>query len=270
MVNFICSFFTFLKDVIKDRRILWSLAKNDFKAHFASSLLGGFWAFAHPLVILLVFWFVFQVGFKNPPIDSVPFIVWFAPAYLIWAFFSEALLAGTNCVPEYSYLVKKVNFRVSIIPIGKIISSSFIHMVFIGFIFFLLLVYKIPLSIYNLQVIYYFLCTCFLLLGLNWLFSAMVPFVQDVSSIVGIATQVGFWITPIFWSPDNMNPIVQNILKINPMFYICRGYRDSFIDHVWFWQRGFTNLSFWLVSIICFILGAYLFKKLRPQFADVL
>ena len=130
-------FFTFLRDIIKDRSILWSLAKNDFKSRFAASLLGAFWAFAQPLVTLLVFWFVFQVGFKNPPVSDVPFIVWFAPAYLVWAFFSEAVTAGTNCLVEYSYLVKKVNFRVSIIPIGKIISSAFIHLAFIVFIFFL-------------------------------------------------------------------------------------------------------------------------------------
>lgn len=54
------SFFTFIKDIIKERGILWSLAKNDFKSRFASSMLGAFWAFAQPMVTLLVFWFVFQ------------------------------------------------------------------------------------------------------------------------------------------------------------------------------------------------------------------
>lgn len=269
-MNFIIGFFTFLKDIFTDRKVLWTLAKNDFKARFAASFLGGFWAFAQPLITLLVFWFVFQVGFKNPPVSDVPFIVWLTPAYLVWAFFSEALASGTSCMIEYSYLVKKVNFRVSMIPIGKIISSAFIHLGFIVFIFFLLIVYRIPLSVYNIQVLYYFLCTCFLLLGLDWMLSAIMPFAKDVSSIVNIIIQIGFWVTPIFWTPDNMSPAVQNILKINPMFYICRGYRDSFIDHVWFWQRGFTNFLFWLVSVLCFVLGAYLFKKLRPQFADVL
>ena len=269
-MSFIKGFFAFLRDIIKDRRILWTLAKNDFKARFAASFLGGFWAFAQPLVTLLVLWFVFEVGFRNPPISNVPFIVWLTPAYLVWSFFSEALVAGANCIQEYSYLVKKVNFRVSMIPIGKIISSAFIHLGFIIFIFFLLIVYRIPLSIYNLQVFYYFLCAAFLLLGMCWMLSAITPFVKDVSSIVSIFIQIGFWMTPIFWLPDNMSPKVQTLLKINPMFYICRGYRDSFIDHVWFWQRGFTNWEFWFIAVLFFAFGAYLFKKLRPQFADVL
>lgn len=264
------NFITFFCDIIKSRGILWGLSKNDFKARFASSFLGILWAFIQPLVTVLVFWFVFEVGFKNPPINDVPFIVWFTPAYLSWAFFSETLIAGTNCLNEYSYLVKKVNFRVSIIPIVKIISSAFVHMAFIVFIFFLLWACGVPFSIYNVQVLYYFFCTCVLLLGLVWLLSAIAPFVKDTVNIVSVFIQIGFWLTPIFWSPDTMSPWVQAVLKFNPMFYICRGYRDSFIDHAWFWQRGYTNVFFWGVTALLFLGGAYLFKKLRPQLADVL
>ena len=263
-------FMTFFSDIFKDRKILWGLAKNDLKSKFAYSLLGTVWAFVQPLITLLVMWYVFQVGFKNAPVNDVPFIVWFAPAYLVWSFFSETLTSGTNCLMEYSYLVKKVNFRVSMIPMVKIISSAFVHVGFILFIVVMLILCKVPLSIYNIQVIYYFGATCFFLLGLCWMLAALAPFVKDVVNIVGVLIQIGFWATPIFWSPEGMSQKVQMILKLNTMFYICRGYRDCFIDHIWFWQRGYTNLFFWGVSILCFVVGAYLFKKLRPQFADVL
>lgn len=263
-------FFTFLSDVFHDRTILWRLALNDLKAKFASSFLGIIWAFIQPLVTILVFWFVFEVGFRNPPVSNVPFIVWFVPAYLSWSFFSEALISGTNCLMEYSYLVKKVNFRVSVIPVVKIMSSAFVHLGFILFIFLILFVYELPCTPHNLQVIYYFFCLCFLLLGLCWLLAAVAPFVKDTTNIVNVFIQIGFWMTPILWDPDTMNPLVRNILKLNPMFYICRGYRDCFVDHIWFWQRGYTNVFFWIETIVLFLMGAYLFKKLRPQFADVL
>ena len=260
----------FLKGIFNDRKILWELAKNDFKARFANALLGGFWAFAQPLVTLLVFWFVFELGFKNPPVSDVPFIVWLTPAYLAWTFFSEGLSSGTNCLMEYGYLVKKVNFHVSLIPLVKILSSAFIHIAFIAFIFFMLIVCGIPLSIYNLQVFYYFACTCILLVGLNWILSAIAPFIKDVVSIVNIIIQIGFWATPIFWSPEGMSQIVQVILHLNPMFYICRGYRDCFVDHVWFWKRPMSTIFFWCVAPLCVMFGALIFRKLRPQFADVL
>lgn len=269
-MDHIKGFQNFLTDIIRDRKVLWGLAKNDFKARFASSFLGGAWSFIQPLVTLLVFWFVFEAGFKNAPVNGVPFIVWLTPAHLAWTFFSETLVGGTNCLMEYGYLVKKVNFRVSMLPIVKIISNMFVHAGFILFIFFLLICNHVPLDIHNIQVFYYFACMCIFLLGLCWLLSAIAPFVKDVVNFVNVFIQIGFWMTPIFWSPDNMSAWVQQILKLNPMFYICRGYRDSFIDHIWFWQRGYTNLFFWSVTAIVFVAGAVLFKKLRPQFADVL
>lgn len=263
-------FTNFFIDIIKNKEILWRLSLNDFKARFASSILGVVWAFVQPLLTIFVFWFVFQVGFKTAPIDDAPFIVWLVPAYLVWAFFADSLSSVTNCLVEYKYLVKKVNFRVSMIPLVKIISSSYVHLVFLLFIIFICYYYGIGFSIYNIQVVYYFLCTVILLVGLGWLLSALAAFVSDTSNIVNVFIQIGFWATPIFWSPDTMSMRVQMVLKLNPMFYICRGYRDSFIDHVWFWQRGYTNAYFWIVTMILFVLGAIVFRKLRPHFADVL
>lgn len=269
-MDIIRGFLNFLLDIIKNKQVLWALAKNDFKSRFLTSFLGIIWAFVQPLVTILVFWFVFQVGFKSAPINDIPFIVWFTPAFLIWSYFTEGLNASTNSLREYSYLVKKVNFRVSMIPLVKIMSSSFVHITFVGLIFLQIWYYDIGFSIYNLQVVYYFVCTVILLMGLGWLLSSVAVFTGDVSNIVNVFIQIGFWMTPIFWSPDNMSPIVQQVLKLNPMFYICRGYRDTFIDHTWFWQRGYTNLFFWVVTICLFFIGALIFKRLRPHFADVL
>lgn len=82
--------------------------------------------------------------------------------------------------------------------------------------------------------------------------------------------QIGFWATPIFWNPDKMEPWVAKILKINPIYYIVRGYRDSFVYNIPFWQRINTSIYFWSVTIILFIVGAVIFKKLRPHLADEL
>ena len=68
-----------LREGWKNRRMFWELSKNDFRARFASACLGSVWAYLQPLVTILVFWFIFQVGFKNPPVEGIPFIVWFVP-----------------------------------------------------------------------------------------------------------------------------------------------------------------------------------------------
>lgn len=262
--------FNFFGDLYESRYTLMGLAKNDFKARFAKSFLGILWAFIQPLVTLLVMWFVFQAGFKNAPVDDVAFMAWLTPAYLVWAFFSEALISVTNSLSEYQYLLKQVNFRTSIIPLVKIISSSFVHIAFIFFIFLVLAVYKIPFSIYNIQVVYYFLCVVVLLVGMGWLLSALSVFIPDVANIVNVVIQIGFWATPIFWVDTGMTPAVKLILQINPMYYICQGYRDSFITHVWFWERIRTSIMFWGITGIFFVAGVLVFRKLRPYLVDVL
>ena len=108
---------SYINGIYKDKSIIIGLAKNDFKARFSTSFLGIIWAFIQPLVTILVMWYVFQVGFRNPPIDEYPFIVWFVPAYLAWSFFADAFINVTNSFEEYQYLLKQVNFRVSINPL---------------------------------------------------------------------------------------------------------------------------------------------------------
>lgn len=260
----------YLKDLYQNRGVIIGLAKNDFKARFATSYLGMVWAYIQPLITIIVMWFVFQVGFKNPPVDDVPFVAWFVPAYLVWSFFSEAVTSVTNSFMEYQYLLKQVNFRVSVIPFIKISSSSFVHLAFIVFIYFVMLFYKMPITLYSIQVVYYFLCTVILLLALGWLLATLQVFIPDTASVVGLIVQIGFWATPIFWSPDKVTPAVQTILKLNPMYYICQGYRESFLEQVFFWNHPYMTIAFWLEVLVLLIAGTITFKKLRPYLVDLI
>ncbi len=79
--------------------------------------------------------FVFQVGFKAQPVDNFPFILWLVAGMLPWFFFADAISTGTNSIIENSYLVKKVVFRVSLLPIIKLLSALSIHLFFIFFMY---------------------------------------------------------------------------------------------------------------------------------------
>lgn len=261
---------SYIKDLYQNRFVIIGLAKNDFKARFATSYLGIVWAYIQPLITVLVMWYVFQIGFKNPPVDDIPFVVWFVPAYLVWSFFSEAVISVTNSFMEYQYLLKQVNFRVSVIPFIKIISSSFVHLAFIFFIYLIMFFYKMPITLYSIQVVYYFVCTVMLLLALGWLLATLQVFIPDTGSLVNILVQIGFWATPIFWSPDRVTPTVQNILKLNPMYYICQGYRESFLEQVYFWDHPYMTLVFWIEVIVLLLAGTVTFKKLRPYLVDLI
>ncbi len=260
----------FLIDIVKSRKIIFELSKKDLQNRYLGSHLGIIWAFIQPMITIFIFWFVFQVGFKSAPVDNFPYVLWLVCGMVPWFFFSEGLQSATNSILDNSYLVKKVVFRVSTLPIIRILSSLLIHTFFILVIFIMFLIYGYKPSIYNLQVFYYLICTITLLLGLSWIASALVVFIRDLGNIISILIQFGFWLTPIFWSFKIMPEKYHFILKLNPLYYIVEGFRDTFINHIWFWQHYNVTISFWSITLTLLIIGVILFKRLRPHFADVL
>ena len=232
--------------------------------------MGIIWAFIQPLAMLLILWFVFDVGFKQKPINDVPFIIWLSTAYIPWVFFAGSINSSTFSILSNKFLIKQINFRVSILPIVSVFSEWMLHIFFLLMLFVMLLLYEIPINLYSLQVFYYMFAMIVLLLGSGWLLSSVNVFSKDVGHIIGIFVQFGFWLTPIFWKIEFVPESYRWIVKLNPMFYIIEGYRDSLINQVWFWEHPVRSCYFWIVTSIIFVVGVLAFKKLRPHFTDVL
>jgi len=260
----------FLKALLQNKGLLWSLTKNDFKQRYLGNVLGIAWAFIQPTATVAIFWFVFQVGFKSQPVDNFPFILWLVAGIFPWFFFSESLSAGTNSILANSFLVKKVLFRVSLLPIVPLLSALVIHLFFIFVMFCMFIYYGYMPNIYWIQIIYYLFAACILLLGLSWVTSSIVVFFRDMGQFITMVLQFGFWLTPIFWSFKTIPEQYHWIIKLNPLVYIIEGYRNSMIYHKWFWEDMNMTIYFWVVTLIIFAIGALTFKKLRPHFADVL
>ena len=264
------AFFNFLFDLYRSRALILQLTNRDFKSRYLGSYLGLLWAFIQPTVTILIFWFVFQVGFKSAPVDNFPFLIWLVIGLTPWFFIADSISSATGSIVESSFLVKKVVFRVSMLPIVKILSALVIHVFFIIAILLLCFLYEVYPSVYSVQVLYYSFSMFVMLLGLSWLTSALIIFLKDVSQVVAMFLQFGFWVTPIFWSINNIPDKFHFYIKLNPIFYIIQGYRDSFIEQVWFWERPLYSVYYWGVTATIFVVGAVVFNRLRPHFADVL
>jgi lipopolysaccharide transport system permease protein/teichoic acid transport system permease protein len=228
------------------------------------------WAFIQPTVTILIFWFVFEVGFKSAPVGNFPFILWLITGILPWFFIADTLSSATSSIVENSFLVKKVVFRVSMLPIVKLLSAMVIHLFFVLVIFLFFMAYGIRPTLYSLQVIYYGFAMIVLLLGLSWMTSALIIFLKDVGQIVAMCLQFGFWLTPIFWGIGMVPEKYHFFIKLNPVYYVIQGYRDSFIHKVWFWEHPLYSAYYWGIAATAFVLGAVVFNRLRPHFADVL
>ena len=264
-------------ELYQNRKLIWKLAKNDFKTRFAGSYLGIFWGFVPPIITVLLYWFVFGVVMPNRATNikgdmELPYILWLIVGIVPWFYFSEAISGGTNALLEYNYLVKKVVFKISILPIIKILSALFVHAFFICFTMILLACYGFFPDLYTLQLIYYSFCMFMFVLGLSYITCSLVVFFRDLGQMIAIALQVGIWATPILWNLHLLDnkPVLKFIIKLNPMTYIVEGYRGAIFDKIGFWETFYSTAYFWILTAVTFAVGALVFKRLKIHFADVL
>ena len=264
------------KELIQSRELIWKLAKNDFKKRYAGSYLGFVWALVQPVVTVLMYWIVFDVVFntRSEMVSSgveVPYVLFLTAGLVPWFYFSEAITNGTNALLEYSYLVKKVVFNISILPIIKLIAATFIHVFFVAVLILVSVIYGYYPTLYTLQVVYYSFCLFVLVLAMSYCTCAVVIFFRDLAQIINIGLQVGMWATPILWNIGMIgDDRFVTLLKLNPLVYIVNGYRNAIYGDEWFFEHFYSSTYFWIFTVTLFCIGSLIFKRLKVHFADVL
>lgn len=264
-------------ELYDNRRLIWKLAKNDFKKRYAGSYLGFIWAMIQPVVTVVMYWFVFDnfFGQKAQMLStgiSMPYVLYLTAGLVPWFYFTEALTNGTTALLEYNYLVKKVVFKISILPIIKIIAATFIHLFFALVLIIVAILYGCYPTVYTIQILYYSFCLFMLVLGISYTTCAVVVFFRDLTQIINIVLQVGMWATPILWNITMIsdNPTLTTIIKLNPLVYVVNGYRSAICEKEWFFADFYSTMYFWIFTVVIFGIGALIFKRLKTHFADVL
>lgn len=264
-------FTTLPVELYQSRRLIWKLSKNDFKKRYAGSYMGAVWAMVQPVVTVAMYYVVFELVMPGTSrTDEAPFVLFLTAGLVPWFFFNEAWNNGTNALREYDYLVKKVVFKISILPVIKVIAATFIHVFFVLVLLVVAALYGYYPSVYTLQLFYYSACLFVFVLGLSFMTCAIVVFFKDLSQIINIILQIGIWATPILWDIDGLPQRWVTVVKINPLVYIVEGYRSSIYRHEWFFKDFFSTMYFWIATVVMFGIGAAVFKRLKVHFADVL
>ena len=264
------------KELYQNRRLIWKLAKSDFKKRYAGSYMGAFWAMVQPVITVAMYYVVFTIlmpqkqGIASGGELDVPFVLFLTAGLVPWFYFSEALTSAMTALLEYNYLVKKVVFKISILPIIKIIAATFIHAFFVIVLLLIACFYGYYPSLYTLQVFYYSACMFILVLAISYTTCSIVIFFRDLQQIVNILLQVGMWATPVLWNINQFSEEIQMLVKINPLVYIVEGYRSAVYGKQWFWEDFYSTVYFWIITIVLFGIGALIFKKLKIHFADIM
>ena len=262
-----------MNNIAKDFKIVLNLAFADFKKRFVGSYFGVIWMFIQPLATILVYTLIFQVGFKSvPPVPGVSYVIWLIPGIIPWFYFQDSSLQGTQVLYEYNYLVKKIVFNTEMLPIVKLISVFLSHVCFVAIMFIVFLFAHVPITFKSILVVYFSFSLSVLSLGIIYFTSAVNVFFKDMGQIVSILMQFGMWMAPIMYDEMlflNRAPLLTKLIKLNPIYYVVKGYRfcminDSFPDLL------LITGYYWIVTLIIFAIGFRIFKKLKLHFSDVL
>ena len=260
----------FLCEAYRHRAMIWALAVRDVQERYIGTFGGMVWAFVRPITLVVIYYFVFVIGFRAQGPEGVNFILWFVGGLVPWFFFNDVLAAITNTVTANSHLVKKTVFPTEILPLVHVGSGLFLHFIFVLILLVMMLSFQVPYLFSRLLVLYYLFCSVALLIGMGWLLASLHVFYRDTAHATGILLNLWFWATPIVWPPHVIPERFHWVFEYNPIYYIVEGYRGALIFNQVHWPDAGMTLYFWTVTLSFILLGGFVFHRLKPEFADVI
>jgi len=268
MASLLGACYRLLINCVQHRRLLIALTRQKLSERYLGTLGGLLWSLFKPLLTVAVFWFVFSVGFRAEIQAGYPFIVYFLPGYAAWLYFSEVISSSAYAITGNAHLVRKIVFPVEVLPAATLLASAVPHLFILAASFIVVWLHGYRPGLSAFAVAYAFLAMTILSFGFAWLISALQVFFRDVAHVVESLLQIWFWITPIVWPPSILPEAFHWIFYLNPINHIVLLYRAGVTGGVVPWDAGLI-LAYWLITLFFVFLGAYVFRRLKPEFADV-
>lgn len=260
-----------LRELLKYRQLLATLVSRELKARYRGTVLGFFWSFFNPFLLMVVYSVVFGVivggarvtGFEN---HKLFYSIFLFNGILPWTWFSSSLLESANVLMVNGPLIKKIKFPIEVLPI-VVVTTNMIHFIFglpVLLLFFLL--FGRPLTWWILFLPVSIAVQYLFTLGICFLISALTVHFKDIKDILANLITLWFFATPIIYTYDSVPKALKFVLALNPMTHVIESYHYSlFLGSLPHWKRlGVTVV----VGIGCFWLGYLIFDKLRDTFVE--
>jgi len=265
-------FIEFMRNLYKDRHMVMTMAVRELKVRYIGSTFGLLWAVINPLTQVAIYGIIFGIFFNakpDPTYGTHSYFLYLICGLIPWQFFSQAVSSSTGVIPANRNLIMKAaGFPSEVLPIITIISQIMSHLIALGVLVIILIIFKVGLSAYILIIPVYILFLTIFTVGLGWIFSSINVYMRDVQHIVGLIMTAWFFFTPVFYSTAIIPPKIQPIIKLNPIYHVIDGYRYSLLagelPPIW----NLVSLAF--ISVLTFGLGGMVFRKLKPGFAEVI
>ena len=261
------------------RELTGNLVKRDLKVRHRGTFLGMLWSLTTPLVTVVLYYFIFKFIIRapiakdlpRPDGQAVPFAVYFFAGLSIWNLFATGISASTGSVIGSGYLLNKVYFPRSVLPIASVLSA----LVTFGFEFAVLVFITViavgPPSIYLLWVPVIVAVVLLQAVGLALLLSAVTVYLRDMVHFIGIFMQVWFWSTPVIYSliyaAENTPSLFLKVLKANPMTGPLVSFRNVVVLNN---PPPLKLLAYGAASgVVMLVIGTTVFARSQRRFSEI-
>jgi lipopolysaccharide transport system permease protein len=257
--------------LVAHRSTIEAFVRRDIRGRYVTSALGLSWALIQPLVLLLLYTFVFahvlNVRFGAGGTTG-SFALYLFCGMLPWLAFAEGLTRSASVIVEQTPLIKKVVFPSEILPAYVVISALVTELAGLLILLGAVGLYYHGLGwsvvLLPLVLVLQFLFT----MGIGWVLASLNVFLRDIGQVLGMALTLWMFLTPIFYPAELMPKRYGWVLYLNPMYYVVQAYRDVILEgHS---PVGSQFLVLGVFAAACFVLGHWFFRRSKHAFVDVL
>jgi len=263
---------TIVSSAWRHRELVWQLTKREVIGRYRGSALGLLWSFFNPLLMLLVYTFVFGTVFRarweQRTGTSGEFAVFLFAGLIVHGLFAECVTRAPLLILANVNFVKRVIFPLEILPWVTMGSALFHALVSFAVLFVFGVVAQLPLHWTLTLLPLVFFPLIMLTMGLSWFLASTSVFVRDLGHTVGIAVSVLMFLSPVFYPVSALPPVYRPLVYLNPLTFVIEQTRDVLI---WGKLPDWPGLLVYtLCSIAIAWLGFIWFQRTRRGFADVL
>jgi ABC-type polysaccharide/polyol phosphate export permease len=254
-----------VRTLLRYRLLIQSLVGRELKARYRGSVLGFFWSFINPLLLLLTYGLVFTYMLPVPRSPALePYFLFLFCGILPWTWLQASLLESASVLIAGGNLIKKVLFPAEVLPVVTVL-ANLVHFLLGLPILLLFLAWKGRLGWSALLLPVPLLIQLVFTLGLALLVSALTVHFRDIQSILSHVLHLWFFATPVLYAYPESGPL-HAVLRLNPMTHVVVAYQEAlFLGAV----QHFRGLALAAVAAAgAFAAGAFLFERLRDTLAE--
>ncbi len=261
----------FVRNLVGSRTLLLQLVRRDFEQRFVGSAAGWLWGLIHPMVLLVSWVFVFQLCLHQtlPPNEVTQhYSLFLFCGFLPWLLFQETVTRSASSMLDHANLITKTVFPSEIVPISIFLSSLIANLMVLILVIAVVGLSVGHFSLWMLSLPVYMLLIGMLAVGVGWIVASLQVYLRDTAQVLSVVLTFWFWLTPIFINEDQIPRQVRFIVRLNPLAFLVRAYRDRLLSYRVPNLHDFAIIAAYAMT--AFILGGLFFRHLKRGFADVL